>query len=648
MKVEFCITMNNSIQLKKLLVSAKTVFALCIVFFALLCNNVQGQTKFSISAPASVAVNQNFQFNITLENGNGNPRPPALNDFQVLSGPNSSTSMQWVNGTVTQSVTWSYILKPKQEGTFKIGKASVQVSGVNMESNELTITVTKAVAQPQQTQRQRDPFDPFSDPFFQQQQQQEEPEASQGDVARQLKDDVFLKLVLSRSSVYEGEMITASYKLYIKPGIGINITKMDKAPAFEGFWSQEVEMDPKRRPVTETYNGKQYQVVDLFKYNLYPQRSGSLKLPTAEVGVAAQVQVRSRSRNIFDDFFNGGRVQQVPMDLKSDAGAVSVKGLPENGKPADFSGAVGKFSFETSISAKEGKTDDPITYTVKVSGTGNLKLIDAPTLKLPSAFEVYDPKTKENISNGASGLTGSKQYDYLIIPRQPGEYKLDSRSFSYFDPTAAKYVTINSPEYNLKITGAPSKNMNTGGQAYASKQEVNVLGQDIRYIKTSTPEFKKDEKPFFGSVGFVGIYSTPVLLFLGLVALRRRNETLAADVVGTKRRRALKLAKKRLSMADKHLKANDKKAFYDEVSRATWGYLGDKLNIDMAELSKDNVEEKLQARAVKPETIAKLKDLIHTCEFALYAPVTDEHSEMQKNYDGAMNLIADLEDEVKA
>ena len=641
--------MNNSIQQKKLFAGIPTAVVLCMAFLALSCNNLFGQARFSISAPGSVPVNQNFQFNITLENANGNPTPPSLNDFQVLSGPNSSTSMSWVNGTVTQSVTYSYILRPKAEGTYKIGKASVVVSGVTMQSNELTITVTKAVAQQQQAQRQRDPFDPFGmfqDP--QQQQQEQEPQTSQADVVKQLKDDVFLRLELSRSSVYEGEMITASYKLYIKQGVGLNVTKMDKAPAFEGFWSQEVELDPKRRPVNETYNGKQYQVVDLLKYNLYPQRSGSLKLPTAEVGVAAQVQVRGRSRNPFDDFFNGGRVQQVPMDLRSESGAVNVKPLPENGKPADFTGAVGKFNFETSISSKEGKTDDPLTYTVKISGTGNLKLIELPTLTLPSAFEVYDPKTKENISNGASGLTGSKQYDYLVIPRQPGDYKLDAHSFTYFDPTAAKYITITSPEYNLKITGAPSKNMNTGATASVSKQDVSVLGQDIRYIKTASPEFDKDSKPFFGSMGFVGVYSTPFFLFLGLIALRRRNETMAADVVGTKRRRAIKLAKKRLSLADKHLKTNDKKAFYDEVSRAMWGYLGDKLNIDMAELSKDNVEEKLQARSVKPETIAKLKGLINTCEFALYAPVSDEHSEMKKNYDTAMNLIADLEDEVKA
>jgi hypothetical protein len=637
--------MNNRIQQKPFFAGMKAHFMLCLVVLALSCNQVIGQVKFSISAPSSVPVNQAFQLNLTLENGNGSsPHLGSMNDFQLVGGPSTSTNMQWINGNVTQSVTYSYYLKPKQEGTFKIGKASITVNGVSMESNELNVTVGKAVAQQQQRA-----YDPFADPFGQQQQQQQpEPQVAEGDLAKQLKDEVIFKLDVNRGSVYEGEMLTATYKLYISPNLGLSISKMDKIPAFEGFWSQEVEMDPKRQPTMVIFNGKQYKEVDLFKYNLYPQRSGNVKVPSAEVGVVAQVQVRSRSRNFFDDFFNGGRVQQVPLDLKTEAGMVSVKALPENGKPADFSGAVGKFNFETSISTKEGKTDDPITYSVKISGTGNLKLIEAPKVKMPQAFEVYDPKTKENVTNGAAGLTGSKQYDYLLIPRQPGEYKVDSHVFSYFDPSAGKYVTINSPEYALKITGAPSKNMNTGAQAGVSKQDISMLGQDIRYIKTTAPVFAKSNGPFFGSAGFIGMYSAPALLFFLLIGLRRRNETMAADVVGTKRRRATKLAKKRLSVAEKHLKTNDKKAFYDEVSRATWGYLGDKLNIDMAELSKDNVEEKLQARAVKPETVTKLKALINTCEMALYAPVSDEHTEMKKNYDAAMNLIADLEDEIKA
>lgn len=633
-------------QMRHLFAGMRLPLAVCLLFVA--CTGVVfGQAKFSIAAPKSVAVNQNFQLDITLENGNGsNLRPPAFNDFQVLGGPNTSTSMQWVNGNVTQSVTYSYVLKPKQEGTFKIGKASITVSGVNMESNELTIDVTKAVAQPQGQRRQPNPMDPFSDPFFNQQQQDDEPQVTQADLEKQLKDDVFLKMSVTKNSAYKGELLTVTYKLYFKPNIGIAGVGMDKAPGFDGFWSQEISLDPKRRPGQEVLNGKTYSVFEIEKYNLYPQRSGNLTLPPADLDVNAQVQVRGRSRSIFDDFFNAGRVAQVPLKLKSDAGTVSIRDLPENGKPADFEGAVGKFSFETSVSATQGKTDDPLTYTVKISGTGNLKLIDAPKLNLPPAFEVYDPKVKENITNGPGGLTGSKQYDFLIIPRQPGDYKIDKHVFSYFDPSAAKYITINSPEYALKITGAPSQNPNPGNNAGVSQQNVALLGQDVRYIKTNTPKFEKGGDEFFGSIGYYGLYTTPFLLFIGLVALRKRNEELAADVIGAKRRRALKLAKKRLSIADKHLKINDKKLFYDEVSRALWGYLGDKLNIDMAELSKDNVEEKLTGRSVKPETIGNLKNLINTCEIALYAPI-GENGEMKKNYDTAMNLIADIEDEIK-
>lgn len=637
--------MNNRIKHNGFFAGMKSLFVLCLAAFVFSCNHAFGQVKFSIRAPSSVPVNQAFQLDLVIENGNGsNPRLGSISDFQLVGGPNTSNSIQMGGGGISQTLTYSYFLKPKQEGTFKIGKAAVTVNGVNFESNELTVTVGKAA--PQQQQQQQRGWDPFADPFGQQQQQQE-PQVSEADLAKQVKDDVFLRLEVSKGSVYEGEMLTATYKLYIGTNLGLSISKMDKIPAFEGFLSQEVDMDPKRQPTMVTYNGKQYKEVDLLKYNLYPQRPGNIKVPGTEIGVVAQVQVRSRSRGFFDDMF-GGRVAQLPLDLKAESGAVNVKALPENGKPAGFSGAVGKFSFETSISGKEGKTDDPLTYSVKIQGTGNLKLIEAPTLKLPPVFEVYDPKTKENITNGAAGLTGSKQYDFLIIPRQPGEYKIDGRSFSYFDPSAGKYVTVTTPEYALKITGAPSKDMNTGAQASVSKQDISVLGQDIRYIKTSAPVFSKSGGPFFGSAGFIGMYSAPALLFFLLIGLRRRNETLAADIAGSKRRRALKLAKKRLNVAEKHLKTNDKKAFYDEVSRATWGYLGDKLNIDMAELSMENAEEKLTARAVKPETTAKLKGLINTCEMALYAPVSDEAVKMKKNYETAMNLIADLEDEVKA
>ena len=622
----------------------KPIVAFVFLLSTVNCQLSTAQAKFYASAPKSVPQNGNFQLSFTLENGNGNNlKPPSVSDFQVLGGPNTSTSMQWVNGNVTQSVTYNYVLRPKNQGTFKIGKASIQVAGVTMESNELSIEVTAPVAQQQQQRRQRNPFDPFDDPFFNQgQEEEEQPQANNGDLEKQLKDDVFIKLVVNKSSVYKGEMLTASYKLYFRQNLaGFNVTK---APAFDGFWSQEVELDPKRRPSVENVNGKQYNTVDILKYNLYPQRAGALPVASCEVNTVAQVQVRSNSRSFFGSFF--GQVQQVPMTLKTSAATVNVKELPESGKPTDFAGAVGNYKFETSLSNKEAKTDEPITYTLKISGTGNLKFVDAPTLTFPQEFEVYDPKTKENISNGAEGMSGTKQYDYLLIPRQPGDYKIEAKTFSWFEPSSAKYFTVKSPEFTVKVTGEPSKNVNanaaTGG---VSKEEVSLVGQDIRYIKTTTPEFKKGNS-FFGSAGFVAMYSAPFLLFIGLVVAKRRNEDLAADVIGTKRRRALKLAKKRLSLAAKHLTKSDKKNFYDEVSRATWGYLGDKLNIDMAELSKDNVEEKLLAKNAKAETISKLKNLLNTCELALYSPV-GEGSEMKTNYDAAMNLMADIEDEVK-
>lgn len=627
--------------------------SLAVALIALLlsgaCSNLYAQVKFYASAPKSVPLNSNFQLSYTVENGSATSiKPPALTDFQVLGGPNTSTSMQWVNGNVTQSATYSYVLRPKKEGTFKIGKGSATVSGANLESNELTIQVTAPVAQQQQQQRrQRNPFDPFDDPFFNGgAEEEEEPQQASGDLEKQLKDDVFMKLVVNKSSVYKGEMLTASYKLYFRQNLsGFNVVK---APAFDGFWSQEVELSPNRKPQMENINGTQYNTIEILKYNLYPQRVGALPVAGCEISTVAQVQVRSRSRSVFDDFFNMGRVQQVPLTLKASSASVNVKELPENGKPADFAGAVGTYKFETSLSNKETKTDEPITYSLKISGTGNLKFVDAPVLTFPEEFEVYDPKIKESIANGITGMSGTRQYDYLIIPRQPGEYKIESKSFSWFDPNSAKYFITNSPEFTIKVTGEPSKNVNVpvAASGATNKEEVAVLGQDIRYIKINVPQFEKENK-FFESTGFVAAYSAPFLLFIGLIAAKRRNESMAADVIGTKRRRALKLAKKRLSVAEKHLIKGDKKNFYDEVSRAIWGYLGDKLNIDMADLSKENVEEKLLAKNAKQETVDKLKSLLGTCELALYAPV-GEGGEMKTNYDLAMHLMADLEDEVKA
>lgn len=607
-----------------------------LLLFSTMANTAWAQAKFYATAPKQMGINQVLQVNFVLENADGsNLKMPATPDFQVVGGPNTSTSMSWVNGNISKSVTYSYMLRPKKEGTFKIGKASITVGGVNMESNELTVEVGKAVQQ----QQRRDPFDdPFFDDVFGRNQQV--PEIDMAELEKQAKKDVFVRLIVSRNNVYKGEMLTATYRLYFRQSIaGLEV---GKAPAFEGYWSQEIKQSPNQRPVQEKVNGVVYNAVDVMKYNLYPQRAGSVPISGADFKAIVVMPVGNRSRSIFD--IGRSYVQKVPIGISVAAAPINVKELPEAGKPENFSGIVGKFTYDAKLSSTNGKTDEPITYTTKISGTGNLKFVEAPAMDFPEDFEVYDPKVKESITGSENGYSGSKQYDYLLIPRQPGEYKIEVQPFSFFDPSTAKYVTLKSPEFTVTVTGEPSKNLNTN--APAAQSEVALLKQDIRYIKTDMPTLEKAGNGFYGSAAYAAALASPLLLFIGLVALNRRNANLAADVIGTKRRRALKLAKKRLAVAEKHLAKGEKKEFYNEVSRGMWGYLADKLNIDMSGLSKDAVEEQLLAKQVSADTINKLKVLLGTCDLALYAPV-GEGSEMKLNYNTALNLIADLEDEIK-
>lgn len=604
----------------------------------LLAYPLMAQVKFYAQVPKSVALNQTFQLLYVVENGQAaSLTPPSLADFQVLSGPNPSQSVSIVNGSMSQKATYSYTVKPKKEGTFKIGKGTAKIAGVNVESNEVSIQVTAPVQQQAKKVNPHDPWAMFDDPFAEPEPAQQ---VSMEDIKKQVKDDVFIRAIVSKASAYKGEMLTVSYKLFFNRAItGYNVKK---APQFEGFWSQEVEMDPKRRPALETLNGKKYQTFELLKYNLYPQRAATL--PISELALDANVQVVVQTHG--PSFFNPyGRSQavNVPLNLQSNSINITAKELPAEGKPADFTGAVGKYNFETNISGTETKTDEPLTYSVRVTGSGNLKFIDAPKLSLPPDFEVYDPKIKENVSNSTSGMSGSKQYDYLFIPRQPGEFKLPAQSFSYFDPATGKYTSINTKEFTITVTGQPSQVQNIANNT-TNKQEVSELDKDIRYIKTSTNISAIGTGPM--PVAAAAAYITPFFLLGGLVMLRKRNENLAADVVGTKRRKAVKLAQQRLSTAKKLLADNNKTGFYNEVSRAVLGYLGDKLTIDMAGLNKDNIEEQLSTKQVSAVTIAKLKTLLSTCEQALYSPV-GSGNEMQVNYDTAINLVADLEGEIK-
>jgi hypothetical protein len=418
---------------------------------------------------------------------------------------------------------------------------------------------------------------------------------------------------------------------------------MTKAPKFDGFWSQEGEQNPNQKPQVETINGQQYYVLDIQKYTLFPQRSGALQISSAELNMIVQVQVQSKRRSVWD-IFGGAQLQNVPYKPVSNAVTINVKPLPDAGKPENFSGAVGKFTFQTNLSPKESKTDEGVTYTVKVGGTGNMKTFELPKPNVPDGFEVYDPKTKEDI---AGGFSGSKQADYLIIPRQPGDYKIEPLSFSFFDPSQGKYLSIQAPEYTLKITGEPSKTTVSNGESVlnsSSKKEIKSLGSDIRFIKTTAD--LAPSTTFIGSPLQYGLMAAPFLLFLAAFGYKKQSDKQSADVLGSRLRKANKMAKKRLVVAEKHLKENNSKAFYDEVSRALLGYVSDKLHIDVADLSKDNIEEKLRAKNVSEEKIASLKKQLETCEFALYTNLSGNEN-MQQQYANAVTIISALEEELK-
>ena len=621
----------------------RTLFGFCLLLL-LPSSVLKAQVRFYANAEKSVPVNYQFQVNFTLENGDGkNFVPPSFSDFQVVNGPSVSNSVQIVNNSYSKSVTYSYVLKPKREGTAKIGKAKINVAGAEMESNELQIQIT-APAQAQRQQRQRSPFgwDPFADPF---EEEEPEPAANSADLEKQLRENVFMRMVVDKSSVFLGEQLTATLRLYYRLNFGQ--TQLSKTPTFDGFWSQEIQFAQNQNPRgTETINGVQYYTIDVQKFNLFPQRSGELSVSPAEMDMIVQIQVQRKSRSIWDDFFGNAGIQQIPFKARSPELKIQVKEPPMQGRPESYNGAVGSLDFKVSLSSSEGKVDEPVTYSVKISGKGNLKNITVPAPELPADFEVYEPRIKENISNTGSGLSGSIQYDYLLIPRQPGEYNISALEFAWFDPSSRSYRSARSEAYTLQITGAPSQ---AGVPVSGSnkRQEVKTLGKDIRYLKSTMGEAVQQQRSITSSPAFWSLYCSPLFLFFALLGWRKRQNRLNADLVGSRRRRANKMALKRLAAAKKHLSAADRKAFYDELSRSLWGYSADKLGMEAASLNRETLGEKLREKNVAEDLRNSLLSCIEQAEFALFAP-GDGQQAMEKHYEQAYQIITKLEDALAA
>ena len=585
---------------------------------------LNAQVKFTANAPSAVAKGDQFRLVYTLRGGDGENINVAssIKGFEILYGPamSSSSSTQIINGNVTTDSSESYIytLTATSEGTYTIPAATINVKGKSYTSNSVQIKVLPPDknAQNQESAGGRG-------------------QASGGTSTAQNinSSDAFIRAIVSKSKVSEQESFIVTFRFYTTLEVR-DIGKIE-FPEFDGFMVEDQPLSATRQMTPEHYNGRNYYAVDLRRTLLFAQRSGKITIPSGKIEMVFNV----RSGKTVQTFFGPQYVMtDVKKTMTTSPLTIDVSPLPE-GKPSDFSNGVGSFSMTPSISATDIKANDPVTIKLVISGTGNMKLIKTPELVLPKDFESYDPKITNDLKYTDNGLTGTKTIEYLFIPRYQGTFKIPPLAFSYFDIRTRSYKSLSTPEYTLKV----AKDPNAGNNSATSFTQTDVLvEQDIRHIKTGNPSLVAIDSFLFGSLGYWFWYIIPFVLFVVFLFLYRKQIKENADIARMKTKRANKVAVKRLKLAGKYLQAHKKDQFYEEVLRAAWGYLSDKLVIPVAELSRDNIEQELNKFGASEELITKFISILDTCEFARYAPVESDTA-MDDLYKDAVDAIGEME-----
>ncbi len=666
-----------------------------IVFLILLggcCHAYAQNVVFTAAAGASkIGVKDRVQIQYTIRDAQDlqTVTSPSGNDFVVVAGPyqqqSSNTTITGNRMVQSQSISLTYVIQPKHEGTINIAPVTAKdAAGHTYQSNAVTIQVVAgSLAQQQQQQRQmHDPFGGDEDDVFammqrmQQMQQQQMAAlqqrrmAAQGQVPQQqqpqamqqqkhaepaindeeIKKDLFIQVVVDKNKVHVGEQITTSYKLYSRLPMQMNISKL---PNLNGFWTEDFELPKQIKPTEETFNGKKYQVFLLKKSALFPQQPGSLELDPAEAkGVARIVQqVKRSAADIFggtlmmnDPFFNNAMFnttayKDVEVHLKSSPIKITVTDLPDKNKPADYTGAVGNFTINNKIDKQEITTDEVANLTLTITGSGNLKLIQPLKLELPNGISTYDPQVVDTITSRSTTISGSKILTYAITPQTPGDYDIPALPFTYYNTQSGNYVTLHTQPFKLHVK--PGKN-------YATKVRTtnNVALKDIHEIATKPLTIALQSRPLLLTAGYWSLYAFPTLAFLGMIVWKKRDEELSKDTALLRRKRANKVAFQRLSTAKKLLTEHKKTPFYEEISKAIWLYLSDKLSIPLSALSRETATEVMTERKVPTELQKRLENVIWECETALYASAGSD--KMNTVYEEAIKVISDLEDAFKA
>ncbi len=582
--------------------------------------------EFKASAPSVVAIGEQFRLSYTVNKSASNLKVPTFEEFELLMGPNTSqsSSFSMINGKTTQSVSfiYTYLMLGMKEGTYKIPPATIIVDGKQYKSNELTIQVIK----------DNENIDSSNDQVGQ-----------QNGSAAITENNLFVKVDVSKRNLYVGESMVATIKVYSR--VGLSNFGRTKFPTFTGFLSEDIPTPQRIELVRETYNGQIYDVGVIRKVLLFPQQTGEIIIEPFELECIVRQRLAGGGNGFFDDFF--GNYRDVRAMRRSKPVTIIVKSLPQNNKPVGFSGTVGNITMSTSLSVDTVNANDAITYKVTFQGTGNLKLMQAPSVNFPLDFETYTPKESRNMDITEAGLSGSVSFEYIVIPRYSGDYNIPAIRYSYFDPKTDSYKTILGKEYMIHVRKGAEKglaNKNSGGIVQSFKKEdIRQVGADIRYLKSGNLGLKEKGVQFFGTLSYWLALLIPAFLFVVGILLNSQRIKANADVARVKNRTATKMARKRLKLAVLAMKDHNAELFYDEVLKALWGYMSYKLNIDRAELNRDNINDILMRKNIIDELIKDFIVVLDTCEYARYAPDINSVREMDKVYMQSIEVITKLD-----
>lgn len=588
------------------------------------------ELSFEINYPRVVAVGEPFSVEFSFNGAYDDFEAPSFEGFDVMAGPSNynSNSVRFINGKMSKSVnhTISYVLVASTVGEFTIGKASVVADGKSYSTNPATI---KVIREEEREANRESAGQPNA--------------GGRGETpaARLADDDLLIVVTADRTNLYKGEPVLVTYKLYTRVAMSVESNRM---PSFAGFWTQRLNVDSNRW-VREEYNGKIYDACPIAEYLLFPQQSGTLTVDPLEMSIVARLQVKNprRGHDPFADFFDVPQIQEVRRVVSSKKLTLNVKALPE-GAPKSFSGAVGEFELDVTPPTDEIEANSAVSYVVRISGTGNLSMIQAPQIELPTSFEQYSVKSSESIQTTSRGVSGYRQFEYPMIARADGDFFIPELEFTYFNPRLAKYVTLTAPERAIRVTPDLSVGSGMPNAALVSgidKEEIKFLGRDIRFISLGKAALRPKGKIFLFSGSYFLIVALMVVLFLLLWVWLSHHLKEMRNQATLKGKRANKVALARFRMAEGYMKEQNIRGFYEEMLRGLWGYLSDKLNIPAADLTKENVREQLLRKGVEAEDAEAYVSLITECEYAQYAP--SGGGRMQEAYLSGVEIVSRLE-----